>query len=1086
MNFHRTLKKIKSNMLSLFLAIAVSFIIIPIITTPLQIYADGSMTDQDGFGSRKIVGGPTSDRTGWLFYMIDANNNQVTDTKAVACSPICDRNGTPLPAGNVRLVSRYGREAAGHSIGVPAWGKPFDSSGHGRGSEVKQWLLANNNEKAIEIISEDLGEEHVDKWLAKEEYLVFEPFYWHHVYLNGIGTGIWLCLTDLGWGFFQQSMGFPEYGDPKLSSYTNGVYAFCVKLEDCQEIRDLGYTAPTAGKQTNAEMATRNRGCGIGIVWSGGVYQTTCDEPLQPAPHPAPLESQGKTQIVKNYRTLLPDNTYTEDGCHARTNVSNKIIIEEEEEYKVVGWVTTNATTSPIDSINWNPPGVHIQEGKTSDDTVTLNPKTEKTLYVLLERKETEPEDLEKANYTITQSQITRGIRLSKPDAWLSMEKIQEFEFTWKSPKHKTKCDGHDYKTGDKVPELDPDTGDETGNLVDETDTAYCTWGKWVDQDVIFALDNSEKMNYPSVLSTKDGWNKTVTSSSPSNISETEWPRIRTIVEATKFKKTDWDNVCVIHRGKDKLTVAEWKNSALGFSANEDLPDISPDNYTVSNSCAGTRLKEDYNDKFTAVIVDDSPDVTTERDITADSGHGDCDSDQQEFTLAKELTIDVKVLVEVYSGAAEEGVNDVSVDTGKMLTIGSGSDTIKSGVMRAHGGAVSFRPYIRMQYSNYGETEDTPNPAMVLSEYQRMMTPNDYAEIIWSKGSGNERLRLSSLQWSTHAQAVADHGTGDVLPGGATMNLGIKKDERQEITLVTYQPVVIGAGQVQIDTAGGTYDNFTEDVAISNHESYVMSVEDGLEYLNVQQWVSTNDSSGGNVWDTGIKVNPGCDISSLGANPTASTEDKYYFRGEGELTPNDGSNGGEGDLDVENLGTKTKYYTFFTNTSGELRMVVDNPDAPLTDPTAGEFICKKSSPSVSGIAKEINDRTYVVKKLLAAVEMETGSDAKAEWNPAWYNEAFDGITIMVQTTKLKVGYLRPYERSAVLDPRLTPKSKGQSQLFTKYNASQFKMNSYSGAYSDNEYQIGYFVDREVYMKDMDYLYTSMKFYIPNVTTQDLH
>ena len=605
-----------------------------------------------------------------------------------------------------------------------------------------------------------------------------------------------------------------------FSSYLNSIAPFAERITKGGAGEKAGFipwTASSSGKLTNDEV--RTYGVAMMVITAKRDGQTTCDEPLQPNPHPAPLESQGKTTIVKNYRTLLPDNTYTDDGCHARTNVSNKIIIEEEEEYKVVGWVTTNATTHPIDSINWNPPGVHIQEGKTSGDTVTLHPKTEKTLYVLLERKETEPEELEKANYTITQSQITRGIRLSKPDAWLSMEKIQEFEFTWKSPTHKTKCDGHDYKTGDKVPELDRETGDETGNLIDETDTAYCTWGKWVDQDVIFALDNSEKMNYPSVLSTKDGWNKTVTSSSPSNISETEWPRIREIVEATKFKKTDWDNVCVIHRGKDKLTVAEWKNSALGFSANEDLADISPDNYTVSNSCAGTRLKEDYNDKFTAVIVDDSPDVTTERDITADSGHGACDSDQQEFTLAKELTIDVRVLVEVYSGAAEEGVNDVSVDTSKMLTIGSGSDTIKSGVMRAHGGAVSFRPYIRMQYSNYGETEDTPNPAMVLSEYQRMMTPNDYAEIIWSKGSGNERLRLSSLQWSTHAQAVADHGTGDVLPGGATMNLGIKKDERQEITLVTYQPVVIGAGQVQIDTAGGTYDNFTEDVAISNHES---------------------------------------------------------------------------------------------------------------------------------------------------------------------------------------------------------------------------------------------------------------------------
>ena len=48
------------------------------------------------------------------------------------------------------------------------------------------------------------------------------------------------------------------------------------------------------------------------------------------------------------------NNTYTDDGCFKTQNVSNKIIIEEEEEYKVVGWVTTNATTYPIASITTN------------------------------------------------------------------------------------------------------------------------------------------------------------------------------------------------------------------------------------------------------------------------------------------------------------------------------------------------------------------------------------------------------------------------------------------------------------------------------------------------------------------------------------------------------------------------------------------------------------------------------------------------------------------------------------------------------------------------------------------------------------
>lgn len=39
MNFHKTLKKLKSNMLSLFLAIAVSLTTLPYITEPIQVQA---------------------------------------------------------------------------------------------------------------------------------------------------------------------------------------------------------------------------------------------------------------------------------------------------------------------------------------------------------------------------------------------------------------------------------------------------------------------------------------------------------------------------------------------------------------------------------------------------------------------------------------------------------------------------------------------------------------------------------------------------------------------------------------------------------------------------------------------------------------------------------------------------------------------------------------------------------------------------------------------------------------------------------------------------------------------------------------
>lgn len=487
MDFHKTLKKIKSNMLSLFLAIAVSLTTLPYITEPIQVQAaEGNGTDDDsGDPTQTKAGWPSASKTGWLVYLVENKSDTVvSDVVALTCG------GTPQ--GAMYLSTRIGNMLPSRTGGVVAWtpATPYDTSGSPNGTKIKNWMLKDDGrgtENWYNVVKLLWGEQKAIDMAANDYSLIMEPFYWAN-----IGKG-WVCANAKGWGqYLSATYGRENKGPSFTSRYTNGVFAHCAKFE----FDKWGLTHYEGGSRLlNWEM--EYYAVGIMSITPRTKYQTTCDEPLQPACHPAPSESTGSTTVIKNYRTKLPDNTYTDDGCFKTQNVSNKIIIEEEEEYKVVGWVTTNATTHPIDSINWNPPGVHIQEGKTSGDTVTLNPKTEKTLYVLLERKETEPEDLEKANYTITQSQITRGIRLSKPDAWLSMEKIQEFEFTWKSPKHKTKCDGHDYKTGDKVPELDPNTGDETGNLVDETDTAYCTWGKWVDQDVIFALDNSEKMNAP-------------------------------------------------------------------------------------------------------------------------------------------------------------------------------------------------------------------------------------------------------------------------------------------------------------------------------------------------------------------------------------------------------------------------------------------------------------------------------------------------------------------------------------------------------------------------------------------------------------
>lgn len=107
----------------------------------LNVYATGgSMIGADKGQWGEIMGGPDNFRTGWLFYLIDLNNSQITNTMACTSEQdIVTRDGTKIPSSNIRLQSRYGVEASSYNIGCD-WGKPY-FEGHGRGGDVKEYML---------------------------------------------------------------------------------------------------------------------------------------------------------------------------------------------------------------------------------------------------------------------------------------------------------------------------------------------------------------------------------------------------------------------------------------------------------------------------------------------------------------------------------------------------------------------------------------------------------------------------------------------------------------------------------------------------------------------------------------------------------------------------------------------------------------------------------------------------------------------------------------------------------------------------------------------------------------------------------
>ena len=96
----------------------------------------------------------------------------------------------------------------------------------------------------------------------------------------------------------------------------------------------------------------------------------------------------------------------------------------------------------------------------------------------------------------------------------------------------------------------------------------------------------------------------------------------------------------------------------------------------------------------------------------------------------------------------------------------------------------------------------------------------------------------------------------------------------------------------------------------------------------------------------------------------------------------------------------------------------------------------------------------------------------------WYNEAYDGVIIVVQMTEIEIGFGIEYRRAAVLDPKLIPLLKSKGDMGNRAFVMQYKVKL-----SDDS-EISTFKGENVYMYKGDLLFNSQKVYIPNMTVQD--
>lgn len=438
----------------------------------------------------------------------------------------------------------------------------------------------------------------------------------------------------------------------------------------------------------------------------------------------------------------------------------------------------------------------------------------------------------------------------------------------------------------------------------------------------------------------------------------------------------------------------------------------------------------------------------------------------------------------------------------------------------------------------------------VLSEWESSILPSDAVEVGWKNNNEGESLMLTSQQWSLHQKAVnggqAWNGANQVLPGGAIYQLSTPSNNLTTVDLVTYQTVVDQKTRQYLSSALSG-DEYTEAKVAKDHTDFVNDVKETIDNLRIVQWVNKdfNDSTAWpldwaeNQGDGSICVRGGGEsLNELGLPGVTSSETKYYMHKAAELLDYQSAElkditkdimsgsqetASEGDLDIISLSNTTTVFKVFTDTAGNVYMAsvsstdINDPEGTVTslvaqlkdvnadtvqmgqtggakiEVLADRTVAGGSINSVlSGDAKQIDDRTKFITNIVSSLTRNRGTDKTAAWatnDGNWYNEAFDGIYLVRQATKLQVGLLYSNIRTSALDPALCPANVGTSDLYSNAFLSQFCLNDKSDATiaaDKDERYIGTFKDTDIVLPDMEGMYQSRKFYIPNANVQDLY
>lgn len=413
--------------------------------------------------------------------------------------------------------------------------------------------------------------------------------------------------------------------------------------------------------------------------------------------------------------------------------------------------------------------------------------------------------------------------------------------------------------------------------------------------------------------------------------------------------------------------------------------------------------------------------------------------------------------------------------------------------------AIVYYPYIKMKYTLGSEEKN----AYVLSKDMSIIRNSDFIELGYVKTNGNyKNLLLDSNQWSNHKRStefIKENDLGDrysVLPGGATYTLKQVPGAKTYVGVKTYQ-TIIPDNEINYVASGAEY--YSGDKAKERREELLNDINNNISRYKLTQYVTEGiEKEQKNVITKGIAL----DEIASGKNQTVfgnklSKDAKYYLK---STVPEDRPNSNAifiGNERNKQL-VRTVKYTISSDTEGNVYLYksVDNGVNILMGfinklQTADELI------NLSEETQELDSKTKLITNYLKAIDRNLGQDA---YGDTWYNEAFDGISVILSEYLIEVG-LKDSKgngagiRSAVLDPKLCGVIESKRDIFNfSKETAKDKIRSTTFAINPNQIStlkglvaVCKWGNEEVpiQLRNIEYLFLAKSFYIPNGTVMDI-